>query len=1364
MTNKKINILNLITSMGEFLTHYFSHDDFHLVERDELSPDTIINYVFIEDLEHLDTVLIEFPTLKDNVKFVAFNKVGDFKGFLLSNGRAVLNRDLEESFINEFNLNRLFRERSNIHLEEELSSQIPEFNNFKVTNHLMMGSFIDELSVLSFENDFNLVPIRSFIDHTIYYYAYLKQAGLAGVPFEVEYGFAKDFLVINTHVNVKNFIAEYMLDCFGDTNSKDPLKYLLKVVKQSCDFLDISYLEKPQKICITGMFQKKGSSLSEGVSFHQIECMHQIVKNVDKKLKEFKPQAIREQELSVKKQELKEKELPNGFGSFSSGLSNSSELSGNDDAVQNIVEYMVKRFENSYPNQDLHDFNIYHFEEFAPQFRPVEVLYNLSQDEKEVIIEKIRNFKLLNAFQKNINGAKEALANDKVAIEALNEVMGQGFAEVVSQKVGLEDVNEILSEKKTSFLEESKKNIDDNLISIEDSFEILDDPFAEDEVTQVSGILEDVDLTSVVSGDVPDLVEEVSIIGGGEGLDDILSSIPPFLDAEDSSTNVSGHFDEKEGVIKIGGGDAEPEEATLVKGGAEEADNFVQTIKSLPEEDKDNLMAVFSNSFDEGNKKEIYNFKSSNKEERDNQLRCFVKNTLDKNEKLNGMAPSVKAFLHKEGPKLLSQALKDFANEKGVEIEELSEQDLDEFQGKKIPEVLSYLVNDESRIDAFHDGLESYFQKNEKQESPFIKKFKTLLESKLSNVSGLEKKGDEYLAHDGDIPEVAIKNAIKETIKETFDTELALENATSEEIKAKENTMVKELSILLGLSEGEIRAMVDSVSLDVHRKEEGLLKEKLLEDDEGAQSFSNEEEVLLNKLKSLEDENKNLKTRISALQLESEADKFSNKKINAISAASNIDTSEVDLNEDIRPTLNHLEKSVAIESLEDGKAIGSDLAEKVKQVLERENQLIEQQKKSEVTIKKMELEAEKKDSLMGVELKKAEKIIRGKDLILDKAKDSMKNLMEKKNSELVDLKTQVKELNQRLKDDKSVVLSGQVKALSTENNNLQKMVEVYRGKVESMAKNIENKKKADQASGLSEENRDLKRSNAQLENKLAAESKLKSSIEEKYNLARAQEQKLKTEASNAQAELRTVQGQLKLLKDQNTKLVQAAAASGNVSASKANKEAEALKAKNSKLKERIDSLNNKIKNLENPGTIESDLNLEEISKNPSRAKFELEKSLKEISRLKDANSNLNKKVEELDSKNNATGIKSLSEANTSPDNLADDHLQKELDLAKSQNEQLQLNIKDLIEKLRKTGEEDSTNSNSSDQASAKEKRLEQSVKKMNGELTKARSETAEKKKESIKFKAEVNKLKNQISRLEKDLEKAKRNSTKKKAA
>ena len=40
-------------------------------------------------------------------------------------------RDLEESFINEFNLNRLFRERSNIHLEEELSSQIPEFNNFK---------------------------------------------------------------------------------------------------------------------------------------------------------------------------------------------------------------------------------------------------------------------------------------------------------------------------------------------------------------------------------------------------------------------------------------------------------------------------------------------------------------------------------------------------------------------------------------------------------------------------------------------------------------------------------------------------------------------------------------------------------------------------------------------------------------------------------------------------------------------------------------------------------------------------------------------------------------------------------------------------------------------------------------------------------------------------------------------------------------------------------------------------------------------------------------------------------------------------------------------------------------------------------
>jgi len=59
-------------------------------------------------------------------------------------------------------------------LEDKFQSDLTDIRNFKITNHLATGTSLDELSVDAFESGFSLVPIRSFVDHVIYYFSYLK--------------------------------------------------------------------------------------------------------------------------------------------------------------------------------------------------------------------------------------------------------------------------------------------------------------------------------------------------------------------------------------------------------------------------------------------------------------------------------------------------------------------------------------------------------------------------------------------------------------------------------------------------------------------------------------------------------------------------------------------------------------------------------------------------------------------------------------------------------------------------------------------------------------------------------------------------------------------------------------------------------------------------------------------------------------------------------------------------------------------------------------------------------------------------------------------------------------------------------------
>ncbi len=1354
--SKKIYILNLVDEMGSFLTSYFAQPQFVLLKRDEVENYEALDYIYCDSVASGIELAKDYDVVKNEIEIMSSKSLGDYRSFILNNGRIVIDKNVNESMANKWILDKFFSKETNIHLDEHFPN-LELAEGVKITNHLLMGHFLDELSVNIFEKNFNLVPVRSFVDHTIYYYTYLRQAGLAGVPYEIEYGMNDEFLAINIHVSVKNFVAEYIMDSFGSVNSQDPLKYLLGVIARSCDFLDVSYIDNPNKLALVGIFYREKSRISQGIAFNHVKTSAQVVQNIENKIKQFRSTEERKNEQEQKQNKLANSKLPGGLAESSKPFDASSDLASDEELVSKIINFMVHNFEEHYPDNDLSDFTDYHFEEFAANFRPEDLIQRLSDDDKLNLIERIRKHNLVKAYSNELSRVRESIASDGEMISQVNQTMGDGLAEKLSEKFSLGDINKMLNANinakdeevveghpKMTVFGEFIPSVQSN--DLGDSFESISNPFDDsvvplgnlditletDTLAEIDSLVpnmeestfspDDNDLGATLVPDISSFISDDNQAIFGSALENSLQeSVSGLIQSDNDSqkvngkdqnpdeiTSINGSFDEEEGVIKIGGGPDDPETATVVSGGKEAADDFMQKISGLSDDDKGLFMTSFSNSFETNVDNKNFIFSSGDKKDREHSLRRFVKSSLDEQAKLD---PGLKAFLHKEAPKELDKGLRKYAASLEKNISELSDKELKDFQSGELPKIMGDLLLDDEKIKAFKNDLENYFvaDTSETNLTKLQQKFKDKLEAKLSDLNGLSIENGNYIIDEGVTSQAEVQRVVKDVFKETFIEEMSIESLSPQEIKEKEALIVKDLSVMMGVSEEELKTVVGEVTKRALDKELELVQSKMGEssEDNGLSSETNETEtVLLEKVKKLSDENQSLKTNISALQLQLDTEKLTSKTLKEVEnqAASGIDDIVKASKEE---GLTHVEKKHVMDELNTKEHLDPEFVNKVQKALDRESDLIEKVKASEVQYKKLLIEGEKKDSLFKAELAKAQRGMKAKEVVLDNAKESMKNLMEKKNKEIVGLKSNINELNQKLKDDKSEALTQQVKAVTKDNENLQRMVDIYRTKVDSLAKNMEAQKKSDSSDNLSEENRNLKRLKAQLENKFQAEVKLKKSIEERYQKSKEEEVKAKNEAVNSKAELKTLQSQIKLLKDQNTKLVQSVANASKKSVpEQSSKEVDQLTAKNKKLQEKLSDMTRKLQQYES-----SDVSSPKI----------------------------------------------LEGAQESRDAFYEKKAAKELELVRSQNEQLQSKIQELVDKLKKADEAANASTRSGDDnKSPNEKRLEQSVKKMNSELSKARDEASEKKKEAIQYKAEVNKLKNKISMLEREAQKNKK--------
>ena len=1095
MSDKKtLQILDLCSKPNDALAALLGRLSCEVVRREKVENYESLDFVIVDGEEEAKAAQRDFACAQNDVVVICVGPVKEVRGFLLGNGRMNVDPEFIGTALGQAVLENFFTAQRSIHLGEAYSGQFSETDSFKVVNHLSLGLSADELSLAAFEKGFNIVALRSFLDHILIYLTYLKQAGLAGIPFEIEYSSNDELFAVNIHAPVKNFAAEYLLDSFGAVNSKDPIQYLLGVAARSTDYLDISYVEDPARI-VFGAFWGRSNTKSGGLGFNNIKTTAQIAAGLERKIRAYKPGQEREEAAAAKAQELKTKSLPGGILAMALNSSEGSFFIREPEFASGLIAFIIGRFEERHPDQSLNEMELADLVKILGEHSNADAVSKLSGKDHEDILEKIHKKHITDAYNEELQRARERLKDD----------------------------------------EDFTKDLSDN--------------FSNEVVKRVSG----------------------------------------HLDAE-VLNRILGQKEEEDAAIRIGG--------------QEDVDNFKAVVKGIKEKHKGEFSQKISGSF-ESKAGEFRVSVSGSGEDSKKGLFNFVSSALSGVEDLN-LDKRAKSFFLRSAPARISAGLEKYASRIGLDIATLEESHLIDFKNTELPLIIEDTLSDEPSIEEFVKGLETSFDRSDavlNNGSPeFREKFKRKLESRLGEIEGLEVQDGRYVFTDEKVEEEAAQAIIQSAMREALSEDFSFNEGSKEEIDAKEQLAIQELSKTLKKDSEEVAKIIKGASEDTKEKEAqkvvaNLFAEKpgekedvVLEEykqseeeiakarskEQGSSNSSLEEAHLLKRLKGIEDENKKLRDALKAMEINKEAqksgvealeriDKIAQKEVSEELAKGNSKSELGQVVVDLEQALDGLDKG-AITALREGRPIDKDEAEKIAQAIEREQQLLTSAREAQDNIRKLEIEIQKKESLFLAEVKKANKSLKAKDLVVQKAKDSMQLLVEKKQSEIRDAKKHIEELNQRLNDDQSTKLLSQVKALKKECESTAKIAEMYKSKVEGMLKKKTRNNQNSQAEQMASENRTLSRLNVQLENKLNSELREKKSFENQYNKLKAQEGKLRARANGAESQVKKLQEECEKFKANEARLVALAnKKEGGGSDPKLLKELEMLKATNAQL-------------------------------------------------------------------------------------------------------------------------------------------------------------------------------------------------------
>jgi len=938
ISKKEILVLNLTSQSIEHLAAFITSHGGRVIGRDEYNTELELTHIIVSgDMDFMATSKT-FDTVSKNIALLSISPVQSYDSFVLSNGRLVLDQQWLKDKMARTSLEKFFLGQASVYLDENFS-ELKDAVSFKVTNHLRMGADMDRLCSYVHQFDGAVVNVRTFMDHALYYLVYLKQAGISGLPFEVDYARSDKELVIQIHVSVRNFVAEYMLDSFGQPNGHDPLRYLLNICALSTDFFEVQYIENAAKLVLSGLWQSKKSERTihfPNLMLNRIFTTSQIEKILQDKITYFS-------EMATPEAELEKKPLPGHLLEMvMPEASHGGYLKDHPELAKILVAYIIDHWDQEHPDKDVNlieeDSLIRYLKDYSNQAE----IAKLIDVDINFLLERVKKHNVAKAYEEEIERVRDNLKDD----DAFQKVLGDSFAEKIAEKV--------------------------------------------------SGSLESQDLAQLIEGGLeePDVAVAVK---GGEGEEDVAIMVKGSKAKEELVQKVTGSFDEELAKISI-------------SGDKPKADNFIMRISQ------------------------------------------------GIGEQVKGDWKVKTSITEKMAPDKVRHHLNRFAQNMGKTLENLSTEDLQAFSRTEIPLIIDELVHvDETFVipETVLPELPDYqFRTNFQQ--TLAAKMNDLFPGKSSKeIAGIVTAEEQ---------EKIIREVVKDTVKATVTEHKGLE----------ESQLIRALSSTLNESEGDIKTIIKGSQEEVKKFEGEQVIQRLFSDSpdqasgdktgqvSGGQDAANA--ILIKKLKELEAENGKSKKMLEALIVENKTLKETKTQIQDIDKKakelarqeiiSNPATAEsVSIEDDEVLPLD--QKMQIIQDLASGKQLDDKTTEKLKQALEREQKIVMMAKQAEADIKKAKIEMKQKEVLFAQQIEKANRGLKSKDMVVQKAKDSMTLVLTKKDKEIKDLNTKISSLVGSQQASDSAEQVQKVKNLEKENQSLTRLAEMYKAKLAAMAANME---------------------------------------------------------------------------------------------------------------------------------------------------------------------------------------------------------------------------------------------------------------------------------------------------------------------
>jgi len=417
----------------------------------QIAPDYII-YSGESELYEIEEL---FDLKIGQIQLIHIGNLKESDRFFMNGGSLSLSEEQVSSGNGITILERFLKRETKLRLGDRLQNH-NEQSSALITNHLQTGLYFDRIATSAFQENYNPLLIRGYLDHTIGYFTYLAQSGLGSIPIEVEWTSNDNEFIVNTYLKVKNFSKEYLIDCLGDLGGAKPLSYLLTVASKSCDHLDISYFDKSERLCFTGYWNlDTAPSLFSSLSINNISTLEERENNVSKGLNTIEDQIKASEKNLALTEELSKKPLPHGF--LIKAQFDNKQLVDSPDKTKNIIETLVRKINEE--GDSVQNISEERLSEIISEMPTEEQIQGLTKDSVTQLQEALKTSRSTEAL------SKEVMTNSLDQSEEISKTVGENLVKDLvdrtSASLDRESIRALLSDAESVSTVRGQKDRED---------------------------------------------------------------------------------------------------------------------------------------------------------------------------------------------------------------------------------------------------------------------------------------------------------------------------------------------------------------------------------------------------------------------------------------------------------------------------------------------------------------------------------------------------------------------------------------------------------------------------------------------------------------------------------------------------------------------------------------------------------------------------------------------------------------------------------------------------------------------------------------------------------------------------------------